>query len=40
MKLNKRNGIGNMTIIVGVCLVILGLMILSPLLVFMWLAWS
>ncbi len=40
MKPNKRNEIGNMIIIAGVCLVILGLMILSPLLVFMWLAQS
>jgi hypothetical protein len=40
MKPDKRNEIGNMIIIAGVCLVILGLMILSPLLVFMWLAQS
>jgi len=39
MNPNKINEIGNRIIIMaGVCLVILGLIILSPILVFVWLA--
>ncbi len=40
MNLNKRNAIGNKIIMAGVCLVVLGLIILTPILVFVWLAQS
>ena len=40
MNPNKINKIGNMIIMAAVCLGVLGLMILSPILVFMWLALS
>jgi hypothetical protein len=40
MNPNKRNRIGNILIIAGTCLFVLGLMILTPILVFMWLAQS
>jgi len=40
MNLNKRNEIGNWIIMAGVCLVTLGLIILTPILVFVWLAQS
>jgi hypothetical protein len=40
MNPNKRNGIGNMIIMAGVFLVVLSLMILTPILVFLWLAQS
>ncbi len=40
MNPNKINKIGNRIIVAGVCLVILGLIILSPILVFVWLAKS
>jgi hypothetical protein len=38
MNPNKTNKIGNRMIMAGVCLIILGLIILSPILVFVWLA--
>jgi hypothetical protein len=38
MNPNKINKIGNRIIMAGFCLVILGLMILSPIVVFVWLA--
>jgi len=38
MNPNKKNEIGNTIIMAGVCLVVLGLIILTPILVFVWLA--